>query len=206
MFTFLAARGLSVGASLVETDKLEVARQLEEHARAHGVQLLLPTDVIVADSFSPDAAARVVSVDAIPDRWMVRLCPALWRSCRQSDNLFYIFDARMSCSLFTACLPVAAAAFHEAGASSPLMGKSWNPNFIRLHACPLHVMTTHIRRAQQHPLARLCAQQIELKTKGQEKFSCAGSGHWPGQRGGVQGCAGGLQDGAVERAYGCLRI
>ncbi|KAK9915232.1 hypothetical protein WJX75_006500 [Coccomyxa subellipsoidea] len=70
VFTFLAARGLSVGASLVEADKLEVARQLEEQARARGVQLLLPTDVVVADSFSPNAVSRVVPVNAIPDGWM----------------------------------------------------------------------------------------------------------------------------------------
>ena len=74
VFTFLAARGLSVGASLVEADKLEVARQLEEQARARGVQLLLPTDVVVADSFSPNAVSRVVPIDAIPDGWMVRPC------------------------------------------------------------------------------------------------------------------------------------
>lgn len=72
VFTFLAARGLPVGASLVEADKIDMARKLEEQARARGVQLLLPTDVIIADKFAPDATARVAPVNAIPDGWMVR--------------------------------------------------------------------------------------------------------------------------------------
>lgn len=101
MFTFLAARGLSVGASLVEADKLEVARQLEEQARARGVQLLLPTDVVVADSFSPNAVSRVVPVDAIPDGWMVRPrcgCFSLVSipPCRQKIAEAGVRDARLS--------------------------------------------------------------------------------------------------------------
>ncbi len=71
VFTFLAARGLPVGSSLVESDKLEVARKLEEKARGCGVELLLPNDVVVADMWSPEAATRIVSIDAIPDGWMV---------------------------------------------------------------------------------------------------------------------------------------
>ncbi|CAL8468900.1 g8441 [Coccomyxa elongata] len=70
VFTFLAARGLPVGSSWVESDKLDVARKLEEKARACGVELLLPNDVIVADMWSPEAATRIVSIDAIPDGWM----------------------------------------------------------------------------------------------------------------------------------------
>jgi phosphoglycerate kinase len=70
VFTFLKARGLSVGGSLVEEDKLDLARELEAKAKAKGVQLLLPTDVVVADKFAPDANTKVVSVNAIPDGWM----------------------------------------------------------------------------------------------------------------------------------------
>ena len=140
IFTFYKARGLAVGASLVEEDKLALAKELEEKAkvgraaaagtadcmvapvwlalahtaavgdsrrrqpgwpaRAHahptpghpppraatshahpthpepppqakGVEFVLPTDVVVADKFAPDANTQVVDVTAIPDGWMV---------------------------------------------------------------------------------------------------------------------------------------
>lgn len=70
VFTFLKARGLNVGSSLVEEDKLELARELEKIAAQKGVELILPTDVILADAFSADANTQVASVDAIPDGWM----------------------------------------------------------------------------------------------------------------------------------------
>lgn len=70
IFTFFKARGLNVGKSLVEEDKLELAKSLEAKAKARGVQLLLPTDVVVADNFAPDANAQTVSVESIPDGWM----------------------------------------------------------------------------------------------------------------------------------------
>jgi phosphoglycerate kinase len=70
IFTFYKARGMSVGSSLVEDDKLELARTLEVKAKAKGVQFLLPTDVLVADKFSAEANTQIVSVDAIPDGWM----------------------------------------------------------------------------------------------------------------------------------------
>ncbi|MEI6830435.1 MAG: phosphoglycerate kinase [Synechococcaceae cyanobacterium ELA445] len=70
IFTFYKARGLAVGKSLVEEDKLELAKALEAKAAAKGVQLLLPTDVVLADNFSPDANTLTVAIDAIPDGWM----------------------------------------------------------------------------------------------------------------------------------------
>ncbi|HEY9882884.1 MAG TPA: phosphoglycerate kinase, partial [Thermosynechococcaceae cyanobacterium] len=70
IFTFYKARGLSVGKSLVEEDKLELAKALEAKAKEKGVDLLLPTDVVVADNFSADANAQTVSVENIPDGWM----------------------------------------------------------------------------------------------------------------------------------------
>lgn len=70
IFTFYKARGLSVGKSLVEEDKLELAKTLEAKAKEKGVQLLLPTDVVVADAFAADANAQTVSVENIPDGWM----------------------------------------------------------------------------------------------------------------------------------------
>jgi phosphoglycerate kinase len=70
IFTFYKARGLNVGKSLVEEDKLDLARALEAKAKEKGVQLLLPTDVVVADNFSPDANSQIVDINSIPDGWM----------------------------------------------------------------------------------------------------------------------------------------
>ncbi|MFB2922418.1 phosphoglycerate kinase [Aerosakkonema funiforme] len=70
IFTFYKARGLSVGKSLVEEDKLELAKTLEAKAKERGVQLLLPTDVVVADKFAADADSQTVSIENIPDGWM----------------------------------------------------------------------------------------------------------------------------------------
>ena len=70
IFTFYKARGISVGGSLVEEDKLDLAKALEAKAKEKGVALLLPTDVVIADKFAPDANSQTVSIDAIPDGWM----------------------------------------------------------------------------------------------------------------------------------------
>jgi phosphoglycerate kinase len=70
IFTFYKARGLAVGKSLVEEDKLELAKELEAKAKAKGVELLLPTDVVLADNFAPDANSQIADVTAIPDGWM----------------------------------------------------------------------------------------------------------------------------------------
>ncbi|MBO1059114.1 MAG: phosphoglycerate kinase [Dolichospermum sp. JUN01] len=66
IFTFYKARGLNVGKSLVEEDKLELARELEAKAKERGVALLLPTDIVSADKFAPDANATTVSIENIP--------------------------------------------------------------------------------------------------------------------------------------------
>jgi phosphoglycerate kinase len=66
IFTFYKARGLSVGKSLVEEDKLELAKSLEAKAKERGVALLLPTDIVAADKFAPDANATTVSIENIP--------------------------------------------------------------------------------------------------------------------------------------------
>ncbi len=64
--TFLAAKGLDMADSLVEADALDTARELLDKA---GDKMLLPTDVVVGDSFSADALDRVVSVDEVPAGW-----------------------------------------------------------------------------------------------------------------------------------------
>jgi phosphoglycerate kinase len=66
--TFLKAEGLEVGASLVEDDKLDVARGLLEHGRE---RLVLPTDAVIADRFAADAIRRTVPVDAVPPGWRI---------------------------------------------------------------------------------------------------------------------------------------
>ncbi|MBK1987227.1 phosphoglycerate kinase [Sphaerospermopsis aphanizomenoides BCCUSP55] len=66
IFTFYKARGLNVGKSLVEEDKMELAQTLEAKAKEKGVALLLPTDIVAADKFAPDANATTVSIENIP--------------------------------------------------------------------------------------------------------------------------------------------
>lgn len=70
MFTFLKAKGISVGSSLVEPDRLEMAAALLDTTQPSQVRLVLPTDTVVADSFSAEASTQVVSVTGIPDGWM----------------------------------------------------------------------------------------------------------------------------------------
>lgn len=70
VFTFYKARGLNVGKSLVEDDKLELAKSLEEKAKERGVTFLLPTDVVVADKFDAQANTQTVPVESIPEGWM----------------------------------------------------------------------------------------------------------------------------------------
>jgi len=70
VFTFLAARGYSVGSSLVEEDFIETAKAAEKLAETKNCKIILPKDVIVADKFAADANTQVVAYDAIPDGWM----------------------------------------------------------------------------------------------------------------------------------------
>lgn len=69
-FTFLAAEGHDVGASRVELDQVDTVRRLIESARADGVEVLLPTDVVVATRFAEDAPPSVVLANAIGDEQM----------------------------------------------------------------------------------------------------------------------------------------
>ena len=68
--TFLKSQGYSVGASRVEDDLLESARQLLADAAEKGVKVYLPVDVIAADRFAPDAVSKQVTIQDIPDNWM----------------------------------------------------------------------------------------------------------------------------------------
>ena len=66
VFTFLAARGYEVGKSLLEDDQLETCRQYLRRAEETGVQITLPTDVVVAPEFAADAEPTVVPADGMP--------------------------------------------------------------------------------------------------------------------------------------------
>ena len=66
VFTFLAAQGKEIGSSLVERDLIPTVKDLIAQAAKNGVKLHLPTDILVAPTFSADAPATLVSADAIP--------------------------------------------------------------------------------------------------------------------------------------------
>jgi len=66
VFTFLAAQGHEVGTSLLEPDQLDTVRGYLDRARASGVEVVLPVDVVVADAFAADADHDVVAADAMP--------------------------------------------------------------------------------------------------------------------------------------------
>ena len=70
VFTFLKAKGLNVGTSLVEDDFVDTAKEVMAKAEKLGKKILLPSDIIVADKFDKDAETQVVAADAIPDGWM----------------------------------------------------------------------------------------------------------------------------------------
>jgi phosphoglycerate kinase len=70
VFTFLKAKGYNVGTSLVEDDYVETAKEVLAKAEKLGKQIVLPSDIIIADAFAADANTQVVASDAIPDGWM----------------------------------------------------------------------------------------------------------------------------------------
>lgn len=68
-YTFLKAQGLEVGKSIVDEERIELAKELLDEAKEQGVAILLPVDVVVADKFGEDAARQVVDVSEIPADW-----------------------------------------------------------------------------------------------------------------------------------------
>lgn len=69
-YTFIKAKGGNIGSSLVEEDKLEMALDLLEKAKAKNVRLILPSDNIVADKFDADASTKETEIDQVPEGWM----------------------------------------------------------------------------------------------------------------------------------------
>merc|ERR1712187_800025 len=73
VFTFLKANGLSVGNSLVEDDMVDLAKKLQEQAKAKGVELILPKDIACGDAFpgkGEEVGFKVVPAEEIPDGWL----------------------------------------------------------------------------------------------------------------------------------------
>ena len=68
-FTFVKAQGGSIGDSICEDDKMDLALEILEKAVAKNVQIHMPVDVVAADDFSNDAATQIVDVTKIPDGW-----------------------------------------------------------------------------------------------------------------------------------------
>jgi phosphoglycerate kinase len=69
-YTFFKALGGSIGNSLVEEDKLDLAKELIQKAKSKGVDLVLPIDSVIADKFAADANTQVTNNNAIPNGWM----------------------------------------------------------------------------------------------------------------------------------------
>lgn len=68
-YTFIKAQGYEIGESLLEEDKIDLAKDFINKAKEKGVQLHLPIDAVVADRFAEDANTKVVSIDQIPSDW-----------------------------------------------------------------------------------------------------------------------------------------
>ncbi|NMC99503.1 MAG: phosphoglycerate kinase, partial [Bacteroidales bacterium] len=69
-FTFVKALGGKVGDSIIEDDKIDLAKSIIQEVMLKGVNLYLPTDAVIANGFSNEAAVQTVSADSIPDGWM----------------------------------------------------------------------------------------------------------------------------------------
>lgn len=70
MFTFLKAKGLEVGSSLIEEDLIDTAKDILKQVESADAELLLPVDCVVADKFDAAANTQLVSVEEIPGDWM----------------------------------------------------------------------------------------------------------------------------------------
>jgi len=68
-FTFIKAQGGKIGNSICEDDKMELALEILNQAKAKNVQIHIPVDVIAADDFSNDANTQICDINAIPDGW-----------------------------------------------------------------------------------------------------------------------------------------
>lgn len=93
-YTFLKARGLPVGASLVEDDKLDLARTVLEEAASRGIPFLLPEDHVIAESLEAGAPVRTTDDAAIPEGWIgldigPRTAAAYGERVREAGSIFW---------------------------------------------------------------------------------------------------------------------
>lgn len=68
-YTFVKAKGYEIGRSLLDAEKLDLAKEFMEKAKKKGVNFYIPVDTVVADDFSETANKKVVDIDQIPDQW-----------------------------------------------------------------------------------------------------------------------------------------
>lgn len=68
-YTFIKAQGYEIGKSLLEEDKIDLAKEFMQKAKDKGVNFVLPVDAVVADDFSEDANTKIVDIDQIPADW-----------------------------------------------------------------------------------------------------------------------------------------
>ncbi|MDV2687067.1 phosphoglycerate kinase, partial [Alkalihalophilus lindianensis] len=68
-YTFVKAQGHEIGKSLLEEDKIDLAKSFIEKAKAKGVHFYMPVDAVVADDFSAAANSKVVAIEEIPADW-----------------------------------------------------------------------------------------------------------------------------------------
>ncbi|PIC63897.1 phosphoglycerate kinase [Sporosarcina sp. P13] len=97
-YTFTRAQGHQTGDSLVEEDKVELAKSFIEKAKQKAVNLYLPTDAVVANAFSVDAETKTVAVDAITEGWMgLDIGPETAERYKQviKDSKFVIWNGPM---------------------------------------------------------------------------------------------------------------
>ena len=69
-YTFSAAQGGKIGASLLESDWMDYANEMVKKAADKGVKLLLPVDTVIADKYAADANSQVVPMGEIPEGWL----------------------------------------------------------------------------------------------------------------------------------------
>jgi 3-phosphoglycerate kinase len=70
VFTFFKAQGKEIGTSLLEEDRLSMAKDLLDEAEKRGISMLLPDDAVIADAFDNAASRKIVPIDEIPADWM----------------------------------------------------------------------------------------------------------------------------------------
>ena len=146
-YTFLRARGVAVGKSLVEEDKLDLAKQLLAQAESRQVKVLLPTDHLVAEKIDPAAKPRLVGLNEIPAELMAldigpQSIRAFIAAIRGAKTIVWngpmgVFE----CEPFAAGTVAVARAIAESGATSIVGG---GDSIAAVHKAGVAARLTHI--------------------------------------------------------------